>query len=100
VSPFNSVTQEAQEQRALAVENQRAQDAALQAYLDQMSQLLLDEGRPLRQPKEGDEVRTLARARTLTVLPRLDGERKASVVRFLYTQDCSTKDKLLSVKRV
>jgi Pentapeptide repeats (9 copies) len=45
---------------------------------------LIDKDRPLRHSKEGDEVRTLARARTLTVLTRLDGVRKGSVLRFLY----------------
>ena len=62
----------------------RAQDEALQAYLDQMGQMLLDQERPLRQSKDGDEVRTLARARTLTVLPRLDRDRKGSIIQFLY----------------
>src|SRR5215218_3445796 len=31
-----------QQERGLEIENQRAQDEALQAYLDQMSQLLID----------------------------------------------------------
>ena len=73
-----------QKKRELDVENQRAQDEALQAYLDHMGQMLLDKDRPLRQSTEGDEVRTIARARTLTMLARLDGERKRSVVQFLY----------------
>ena len=51
---------------------QRAQDEALQAYLDQMGQLLLDKDRPLQQSEEGSAVRTVARARTLAVLRRLD----------------------------
>ena len=42
----------AQRERELQVENQRAQDTALQAYLDQMSQLLLDRDRPLRQSQQ------------------------------------------------
>jgi hypothetical protein len=82
--------QKIEEQRAESerqVEEQRAQDTALQAYLDQMSSLLLDKDRPLRQSKEGDQVRTLARARTLTLLPRLDGDRKGSVMQFLYESD-------------
>jgi uncharacterized protein YjbI with pentapeptide repeats len=66
------------------IADERRRDDTLQAYLDGMSELLLDENRPLRQSKEGDEVRTLARARTLTVLARLDGSRKGSVVQFLY----------------
>ncbi len=60
--------QAAQRERELEVENQRAQDVALQAYLDQMSQLLLDKDKPLRQSQAHDEARILARARTLTVL--------------------------------
>ena len=69
--------------RELEVESRRAQDEALQAYLDQMGQLLLDKDRPLRQSKEGDEVRIVARVRTLTILSQLNGERKGNVMRFL-----------------
>ncbi len=64
------------------VADQRAQDAALQAYLDQMTQLLLHE--KLRTSQPDDEVRSLARVRTLTVLEVLDGMRKATVLQFLY----------------
>src|SRR5215208_7399049 len=39
----------AQGERELEVENRRAQDAVLQAYIDQMGQLLLDKDKPLRQ---------------------------------------------------
>jgi hypothetical protein len=74
---------EARRERELEVENQRAQDAALQAYLDQMGQLLLDKDRPLRQSKEGDEVRTLALARTSTVLGRLSSSYKSVIITFL-----------------
>jgi Pentapeptide repeats (8 copies) len=68
---------------ALKIEEQRAQDVALQDYLDQMGSLLLNEDRLLRQSKEGDEVRTLARARTLTVLERMDPSRRGQVIQFL-----------------
>src|SRR5829696_2767833 len=64
------------------IEEQRAQDAALQAYLDEMSSLLLTNG-GLRESEEGSEVRTLARARTITVVERLNPQRKAEVLRFL-----------------
>lgn len=67
-----------------AVAQRRAEEEALQAYLDQMGQLLLDKDQPLRQSEKDSEARTLARARTLTVLTRLDGESKVSVVQFLY----------------
>jgi uncharacterized protein YjbI with pentapeptide repeats len=73
-----------------AIEEQRAQDAALQAYLDQMSQLMLN-GK-LRNSEEDSEVRTLARARTRTVLARLDGHRKGSVVQFLYEASLIDKE--------
>jgi uncharacterized protein YjbI with pentapeptide repeats len=68
----------------LEIAEQRAQDEALQAYLDQMAQLQLDKDRLLRQSKEGEDARTLARARTLTVFTRLDGGRKGSILQFLY----------------
>jgi uncharacterized protein YjbI with pentapeptide repeats len=64
------------------IEDQRAQDTALQAYLDQMSALMLHNN--LRDSEEDSEARRLARARTLTVLGRLDPHRKRTVVRFLY----------------
>jgi hypothetical protein len=90
----------AQRARQLEVENERAQDAALQAYLDQMSQLLLDKDRPLRQSEEDDEVRTLARARTLTVVGRLDGDRKGSVVQFLYESELINRDRIAPIDAV
>jgi uncharacterized protein YjbI with pentapeptide repeats len=73
-----------QREREIDIADQRAQDEALQAYLAQMGQLLLDKDRPLRKSKEGDEARTFAQAQTLTVLGRLDGDRKGSVMQFLY----------------
>ena len=73
-----------------AIEEQRAQDAALQAYLDQMSQLMLNGN--LRNSEEDSEVRTLARARTRTVLGRLDSHRKGSVVQFLYEASLIDKE--------
>jgi uncharacterized protein YjbI with pentapeptide repeats len=70
----------AQANRELA--NQRAQDEALQAYLDQMSGLMLDRG--LRTSEEGSSVRLLARARTITILRRLDSERNSDILQFLH----------------
>jgi len=89
-----SVQQEARQQqfedeRAATereLEEQRAQDLALQAYLDQMSLLLLED---LSDPK----LRTLARARTLTVLRRLDANRKEEVMRFLSEADLVSGDR-------
>src|SRR5215217_6561096 len=76
-----------------AVEDQRAQDTALQAYLDQMTELILEKN--LRDSKEESEVRTLARARTLTVLGRLGPDRKRSVVQFLYESYLIRKGNLI-----
>ena len=73
--------QEAQRERELEIEDNRSQDAALEAYLDRMDELL---ERNLRASQEGDDVRVSARARTIETLSRLDARRKASVLRFLY----------------
>jgi len=73
--------QQAMEEQQQTLAEQRAQDEALQAYLDQMSSLLLENG--LRSSQEDSEARTLARARTLAVLGRLDASRKATVMQFL-----------------
>jgi len=75
--------QERREEEARKLERERAQDAALQAYLDQMTQLLLHEKLPLRTSQPDDEVRSVARARTLTALGVLDGLRKRTVLQFL-----------------
>ena len=62
-------------------EDRRSQDATLQAYLDEMSGLMLD--KKLLTSKPGDAVRAVARTVTLTALRRLDSERKGEVARFL-----------------
>jgi cell division protein FtsB len=77
-------------QRAVAereLAEQRAQDEVLQAYLDQMSQLILDrnlleveQGHPVHDP--GDPVHTLAQALTSTAILRLDAEHNESVTHF------------------
>jgi len=75
--------QRAEAERELA--EQRAQDEALQAYLDQMSQLMLntDLMDPPDLSTKVNSSRTLARARTINVLPGLDPSRKERVFRFL-----------------
>jgi pentapeptide repeat protein len=72
------------------IADERRQDDTLQAYLDGMSQLLTDKDRPLHRSQRGDSLSTVAR--TLTVLPRLDGERKGRVVQFLYESGLIAKD--------
>jgi hypothetical protein len=77
---FNSQQREREQQIA----KDRGQDEALQAYLDQMSQVVTDKHQPLHEASPGDSLSTVARARTLTVLDRLDPGRSRSVLQFLY----------------
>jgi Pentapeptide repeats (8 copies) len=74
-----------QREREVEIAERRAQDEALQAYLDQMSGMLIpNTDQPsLYKARPGDSLSSVARARTLTVLARLDGNRKARVVQFL-----------------
>lgn len=60
----------------------RAQETTLQSYLDNMTHLLLEKG--LLTSESGAEVRTIARARTLTALHVLDSKRKGVIVQFLH----------------
>jgi uncharacterized protein YjbI with pentapeptide repeats len=77
------------------IADESRQDNMLQAYLDQMSQLLTDKEHPLRTAPQDDDVSVVARARTITVLPRLDGGRKGSVVRFLHESGLLAKDQVV-----
>jgi uncharacterized protein YjbI with pentapeptide repeats len=67
------------EERRLAEDRQR--EAALETYFDRISQLLLDEG--TRGHAHEHHVQAVARARTVTTMRRLDGERNGSLLRFL-----------------
>jgi uncharacterized protein YjbI with pentapeptide repeats len=74
---LNRAEHRGQEQRS----TDRLRDEALQAYIDRMSELILMHR--LLESKDGDEVRSVARARTLSVLRSLDGRRRGQVVLFL-----------------
>ncbi len=63
------------------IEEERAQNDALQKYLEQMGQLLTKEN--LRSSEEGSDVRVLARSQTLTVLQGLGPNHKQILLRFL-----------------
>jgi hypothetical protein len=76
-----------------AAAERRAQDDALQAYLDGMSHLLTEKDLLSHKAEPGDRLSSVARAWTLTVLPRLDGDRKARVVQFLYEAGLIAKDR-------
>lgn len=71
---------EARREQHLA--DQRAQDEALQAYLDKMSELLIDGGLHKKSNPYGP-TRVTARTRTLAILRQLDGVRKRIVLLFL-----------------
>ena len=78
-------------EREIALDNHREED--LQTYIDKMSELLLHE--KLRDSVEGDDVRKIARARTISLLPRLDGRRKGSLLQFLYESGLIDEDKCI-----
>jgi hypothetical protein len=71
--------QRAIRQRKIAAD--AAREEALQAYLKQMSDLMLD--RKLLRSRPRDDVRAVARTLTLTTVRRVDGERRGVAVRFL-----------------
>lgn len=79
--------------RWIAKDAQR--EAALQAYIDKLSDLLLKEHlgglTPDGKPEPGySEVRKIARAQTLVLLPHLDETRKRSVLLFLQESQLTT----------
>jgi len=74
----------AQTEREIATDHQR--EAALQMYFDRMTELLFEKDL-LRAWKKDDEVKGIARARTLATLRGLDGLRKGMLVQFLYESD-------------
>jgi uncharacterized protein YjbI with pentapeptide repeats len=82
-----------QREQELQTADRRAQEEALQAYLDQMSDMLIpnNDQPSLSDEHPPDSLKTVARARTLTVLPRLDGGRKPRVVQFLHEAGLITK---------
>jgi uncharacterized protein YjbI with pentapeptide repeats len=73
--------QDRQAQFQIELESQRAQDAALQAYLDVMKELLLEED--LRSTEPDSSARAVANVQTLLILERIDGLRMRAVLRLL-----------------
>jgi uncharacterized protein YjbI with pentapeptide repeats len=72
---------ERQHQTDLQIAQDQERETTLKTYLDDMSGLLLNYN--LRKSKSGDEMRQLARERTLTTLRRLDADRNMIVLQFL-----------------
>ena len=75
---FNRAERRAERRTA----SERTQDISLQSYFDVMTELIIDKS--LGKSEENAEVRDIARARTLTVLRGLNGERKGMLLQFLY----------------
>jgi hypothetical protein len=81
-------TQEAREfearraHEAAELEAQRAHETALQNYFAQVGSLLIE--KPLHEADPGDNLSTVVRAQTLTVLESLEPHRKRILLQFLY----------------
>ena len=82
------VEKRAELERENAKDHQREQ--ALQAYLDRMSELLINDSLQTTRKKS---VRNVARTRTLSVLRDLDGRRKGEVIKFLHEAGLINNDK-------
>jgi hypothetical protein len=68
----------------------RAGEASLQNYFEYVGDLLIE--KPLHQASPGDNLRTVVRAQTLSVLESLDPDRKRILLRFLYESGLVYKD--------
>jgi len=88
---LNQLQKSREEKHALMLELDKQHIASLQEYLANMSAMLKE--KQLRESGEDNEVRNIARIRTLTVLSRLDSEHKRSVLQFLYEARLIQKDK-------
>jgi uncharacterized protein YjbI with pentapeptide repeats len=89
--------EEAQRQREHAAAIQRAQDETLRAYLDQMSNLMVDQG--LRKEPEDSDKRRLAQARTIATLLGLERDRKKFPLKLIYELSLiAKKDPILNLK--
>jgi hypothetical protein len=77
-----------EQQQAAAVD--AAREEALRAYITQMSGLMLD--RDLLDSRPRSDAATVASTATLTVLRRVDGERRGLVIRFLTESPLLARD--------
>ncbi|MGH2514144.1 MAG: hypothetical protein ACRDHP_00665, partial [Ktedonobacterales bacterium] len=78
----NSAATTQQHQTDLQIAENQQQEAALEAYLAHMADLLLD--KRLKESVPGSGTREVARARTLTVVWRIGKYRKGILLKFLY----------------
>jgi uncharacterized protein YjbI with pentapeptide repeats len=73
------------------IEAQRAHETALQNYIEAVGELLIE--KPLREASPGDNLSTVVRAQTLSVLEGLDPDRKRTLLLFLHESGLIRKDK-------
>jgi uncharacterized protein YjbI with pentapeptide repeats len=73
--------EQAEQQQDL--QDQQAKDDALQAYVDQMTLMLLDDKNPLLESERDATERVVARVRTVTAIKRLEGEHNRTIITFL-----------------
>ena len=99
---FNSLlrrTEHSREDQRIQAEREIAssnlQEAALEAYLDRMTRLLLD--KELLASKPTDVVHIIARAQTLTIVRKLDGARKGTLLRYLHELGLLEKEPLMDL---
>jgi hypothetical protein len=78
-------------QEARDLEAQRTREAALQNYFEAVGELLIE--KPLRRSSPGDNLSTVVRAQTLSVLEGLDPDRKRILLLFLYESGLIHRDK-------
>jgi uncharacterized protein YjbI with pentapeptide repeats len=78
-------------QEARDLEAQRTGDAALRNYFEDVGELLIN--KPLRQASPGDNLSTVVRAQTLSVVEGLDPDRKRILLLFLYESGLIYRDK-------
>jgi hypothetical protein len=85
-----------QQYRQLAIQDEHAQDEALQAYLDQLTQLLVTEkDHELIKMRVEDDVRQVIQARSEPLLRSVDSTRKWSVILFLSVMGLLARDRPL-----
>lgn len=80
-------------QRDLEIHEQQREQDALDAYLEQMQQWVLDANNPLADSQRGDQRRTMARTRTLATLKRLGPNGKRDALQFLREHGLISVDK-------
>ena len=73
---------EAESKRDRELASNLSRELALQLYQDRIGDMVMEQVLPQSEP--GSDERLVARARTLAVLPRLDGRQKGSVLQLLH----------------